>query len=98
MSRGHDDVNSDSTDPIDPLVADLTLATLAQSQQTTDLLIESLTKRAETAEATIEVIRSKMGNLLDREYAPSERMIVRALYPKDKEIEEFRQHLFDGDH
>jgi hypothetical protein len=77
--------------PISPLVANLITASLAASHATTDTLIDGLTEQRDKAEATVDAIRARVGELLDGPYAPSASAIERALWPSPEVVDRFRR-------
>jgi hypothetical protein len=56
-------------------------------QLTTQSLIDTLTQQLAESQALVACIREKVGDLLDGPYVPSDRAILKALYP-DKQLVE----------
>jgi endonuclease III len=82
---------SAETMPFSPLVAEVISASMAHTHAVTNALIESLTERAETAEAELDAIRSQVHQLLSGEYMPTPNAIQRALYPDEATVAAFRE-------
>lgn len=79
-----------SSQPFSPLVADILTNMATTSANTTNTIIQDLTSRAETAEATIAIIRGHIGKLLGGPWMPNPDTIRGALWPTPEEIDMFR--------
>lgn len=76
-----------STPPGDNLVATLVQANYSAYASTTQALIRYLQGDAALYRAERDLIREAVTRLLSGPYAPSERMLARALYPDGKAVE-----------
>jgi hypothetical protein len=66
---------------IDPLVARLMEASLAQTHAVTNSVIDDLTYRAKRAETELQLVRDTVSALLDGPWMPMPDAIRRALWP-----------------
>jgi hypothetical protein len=73
------------------LMAQLIQANFMQSQANSSALIDSLTERAEVAEATLEAIRTLIPQYYSGDYLPNPERVLSALYPAKRIIDHFRQ-------
>lgn len=76
--------------PISPLVAQIIEANLAQSHETTNMVIEGLQKDLEYEKARSDAIVSGVLKLISGTYMPTTGALHNALYPTDDLIELFR--------
>lgn len=77
--------------PFTPLVADLISSMVAQTHDTTNQLLDSLTEQVTDSQARVDAIRAGVADLLDGPYMPTPDAILRALYPSDVMCERFRR-------
>jgi endonuclease III len=84
---------SEGTDhpPFSPLIADVLTAMTADSQATTNALIEGLTARATRAEAALDAVRDQVMDLLSGTWMPTPAAIQRALWPSELVVDKFRK-------
>jgi hypothetical protein len=73
------------------LMGQLMTASLAQTQDVTNRVIDSLTADLADAHATVDAIRWRIGALLDGPYMPSADALIAALWPNEEEREPFRR-------
>jgi hypothetical protein len=73
------------------LMGQLMTASLAQTQDVTNRVIDSLTADLADAHATVDAIRSRIWDLLDGPYMPSADALIDALWPNEEEREPFRR-------
>jgi hypothetical protein len=73
------------------LMGQLMTASLAQTQDVTNRVIDSLTADLADAHATVDAIRSRIWDLLDGPYMPSADALNAALWPNEEEREPFRR-------
>lgn len=66
---------------------------LGETQHITNQLMEAYQDERDEARATIQAIRSNVNNLLDGPYHPSTQAILRALWPSNQEIADWREEL-----
>lgn len=76
---------------LSPLVADVLTAMTAQTQATTNALIEALIKRAEVAEAELAAVRAGVGRLLSGPWMPMPHAIEGALWPSRETVDRHRR-------
>jgi hypothetical protein len=72
---------------IDPLVAKLMEASMAQTHAVTDQVIESLTYRAKRAEVERDLIREMVSDLLDGPWMPTPDALRHALWPSRETVD-----------
>lgn len=74
-----------------PLIAQLVQANLLQSQASSSAIIESLTERAEIAEAALAAIRDRVISLFNQEHLPNPKLVIEGLFPPQAIINEYRE-------
>lgn len=72
---------------LDPLIASLMEASMAQTHAVTDSLIDSLTHRAKRAEAQLQIVREVVTALLDGPWMPTPDAIRSALWPSRETVD-----------
>jgi hypothetical protein len=73
------------------LMGQLMTASLAQTQDVTNRVIDSLTADLADAHATLDAIRWRIGALLEGPYMPNPDALIAALWPNEEEREYFRR-------
>lgn len=76
--------------PISPLVADLITASLTQTHQMTNRVIDNLTEERDEARAELEAVRRRIEELMSGRYMPMPHQVIDALYPFPQLIAEVR--------
>ena len=84
---------------VDPAAAEFIVRVMQQNAKdaawTTNQLLDSYENRAKQAEATLALIRSGIGQLLDGPYMPTSHAIEAALWPSSELVQE-RMKLTGG--
>ena len=71
---------------IDPLVAQLMTASMAETAAVTNMVAEDLQRRVRDREAELDLVRIRIENLLAAPYMPTETVLRNALYPSRDEV------------
>jgi len=77
------------------LLHDIAFQMLNDSQATSAALAESLWHSLDHANATLDLIRERIDDLLLRPYAPSESVIRAAMYPDPRAVKERAKEYAD---
>ena len=77
------------------LIAQIVGANVDSLAATTDRIIESLTDRAQDAEATLAAVRTDVVRLIEGDYAPTTAALERALWPSMDAVAVMRERLRD---
>lgn len=80
-----------SETPFSPLIADIITASFSMTADTSQRLIDSLTKQAADLEAEVAAIRDGVLCLLAGDFQPTSAAIERALYPSAERVDLYRE-------
>lgn len=94
MTESIDTIQSGDMADMDPASMELVVRIMQQNAKdaawTTNELLDAYKSRAEKAETTIALIRARIGALLDGPYMPTSHAIEAALWPSDKQVQDWR--------
>ena len=76
--------------PLQPLVAQLIQQQIRDSQDTTNRLVDSLQSQVNETRATLDAVRYEVRRLLIGDYMPTPDVLIRALYPRQETVNQFR--------
>ena len=72
---------------IHPLVAQIITANATATAAATDSVIDHLEYRVKRAEATLAIVRERIGHLHSGPWQPSQASVLAALWPSDERID-----------
>jgi hypothetical protein len=75
------------------LLATVLESSMAQTQSTTEWVIDALRKEATEMAATLTVIRAEIQRLHAQPYAPNTDYVINALYPSAEQVSEVQKDL-----